>query len=104
MVTPKAKPAELAPNAGLVVVTAAAPKGKGGGAVLGAGVDEAAPLPPKENCFGAAVAEPKVDCAEEPKVACAAGAAEEPKVDCAEEPKVACVAGAAEEPKVTGVA
>lgn len=66
---PKAKPVELAPKAGLVgvpkleaVVTAAAPKGKGGGVGFEAGVDDA-PLPPKVNGFGGSAAEePNVDC------------------------------------------
>ncbi len=69
MEPPKAKPVELAPNAGLAgvpklvaVVTAAAPNGKGGGAGLEAGAADAA-LPPKVKGFGAAAEEPKVDCA-----------------------------------------
>lgn len=68
MVPPKAKPAEVAPNAGLAgvaklvaVVTATVPKGKGGGAGLEAGVDDT-PLFPKVNGFGVAAEEPKVDC------------------------------------------
>lgn len=72
-VPPKAKPVEPPPNAGLAgvpklddVVVAPEPKGKGGGAGLEAGVDEA-PLPPKVNGFGGGAAE-------EPKVGCAAGA------------------------------
>lgn len=68
VVPPKAKPVEPPPNAGFAgvpkvdaVVAAADPKGKGGGAALGAGVDEAPP-PPKVNGFGAGAAEePKVD-------------------------------------------
>lgn len=55
MVPPKAKPVELAPNAGLdgvpkldAVVAAAAPKEKGVGVGFVAGVDDA-PLPPKAN-------------------------------------------------------
>lgn len=77
---PKGKPVELAPNAGLAgvakldaVVAAAAPKGKGGGAGLAAGVDDA-PTLPKVKCFGGA--------AEELKVGCTAGASNDdfPKV------------------------
>lgn len=71
MVPPKAKPVELAPNAGLAgvpkvlaVVAAVAPKvngaGAGAGAGLEAGVDDA-PLPPKVKGFGGAAEEPKVD-------------------------------------------
>lgn len=66
---PKAKPAVLAPNAGLAgvpkvaaVVVGVAPKLKGAGAGLEAGVDDV-PLPPKVNGFGAAAVEPKVVCA-----------------------------------------
>lgn len=74
MVPPKAKPVELAPNAGFdwvpkldAVVAAPAPKGKGVGVGFEAGVDDAPP-PPKVNCLGGAAA------AEGPKVDCAAGA------------------------------
>lgn len=69
VVPPKAKPVELAPNVGLAgvpkvvaVVAAFAPKVKGAGAGLEAGVDDAPP-PPKVNGFGGAAEEPKVDCA-----------------------------------------
>lgn len=69
MVPPKAKPVELAPNAGLagvpkvvaVVAAAAAPKVKGAGVGLEAGVDDV-PLP-KVKGFGGAAEDPKVDCA-----------------------------------------
>lgn len=73
VVPPKAKPVEVAPNAGLAgvpkvvaVVAPVDPKGKGvGPAVEGAGfdagVDDALPFP-KVKGFGAAGAEPKVDC------------------------------------------
>lgn len=66
---PKAKPVALPPNAGLAgvpkvvaVVAAVAPKVKGAGAGLVAGVDDAPPAP-KEKGFGGAAEEPKVDCA-----------------------------------------
>lgn len=76
VVPPKAKPVELVPNAGLAgvpkvvaVVATAAPKLKGAGVGLEAGVDDA-PLP-KVKGFGGAAEEPKVDCN------CAAGASKD---------------------------
>lgn len=68
MVPPKPKPVEPAPNVGLAgvpkleaVVEAVAPKLKGAGAGLEAGVD-VTPPPPKVNGFGGAAVELKVDC------------------------------------------
>lgn len=79
---PKAKPVELAPNAGfvgvtklVVVVTAAAPKVNGGGAEFEAVVDDG-PLPPNGNGLGGCEAEePNVVCVvDEPKTDCVVGA------------------------------